>query len=46
MITNLKYAAFYGLLMLTSFFCGCADSDAPPIERPMEEVEAELAPAE
>ena len=46
MVTRLMCATFCGLLMFTGFLCGCAGSQAPPTERPIEEVEAELAPAE
>ena len=34
------------LFVLTGFCIGCSGSNTPSIERPMEEVEAELAPAD
>ncbi len=41
-----KRLLFVGGLLVTSFLLGCGGSTTPPVERPMEEVEAELAPAE
>lgn len=33
-------------LFVSLLVCGCAREKTPPVERPVEEIEAELAPAE
>lgn len=33
-------------LFVSLLLCGCTPEKTPPVERPVEEIEAELAPAE
>ena len=46
MIVKINQLRLFTALVLSGLLYGCSGSTTPDVERPMEEIEAELAPAE